>query len=190
MRRNLIAAVLLNSCCAFCNYLVGYYTKYFPGNFFFNYAVLGIADAFTILYVHMISKRVKKLINILNFGLVSIVIWSLIFIGLQDLYPAIVPVGILALRLNLAALQNFGYHINQMLFPAEYRSLASGSMNFISRGFTAVSVVLVEYTNNPIMFVLIMSGGLIFALAGLITEPTIQNTKDQDEDFVSVGSHR
>ena len=185
MRRNLIAAVLLNSCCAFCNYLVGYYTKYFPGNFFFNYAVIGVADAFTILYVHLISKRVKKLINILNFGLASIVIWSIIFIGLQDVYPVIVPIGILALRLNLAALQNFGYHINQMLFPAEYRSLASGSMNFISRGFTAVSVVLVEYTNNPIMFVLLMSAGLIFALAGLITEPQSNNSKYKDEEYIT-----
>lgn len=72
-----------------------------------------------------------------------------------------------------------------MLFPAEYRSLSSGSMNFISRGFTAVSVVLVEYTNNPIMFVLLMSGGLIFALAGLITEPTVKAAPDQDEDFLS-----
>ena len=76
-----------------------------------------------------------------------------------------------------------------MLFPAEYRSLASGSMNFISRGFTAVSVVLVEYTNNPIMFVLLMSGGLIFALAGLITEPTTKDPKDQEEDYISERSH-
>jgi hypothetical protein len=147
LRRNLIAAVLLNSCCAFCNYLVGYYTKYFPGNFFFNYAVLGVADAFTILYVHLISKYFKKLIYVINFGLISIVLWSSLFIGLQNLYPAVVPVGILALRLNLAALQNFGYHINQLLFPAEYRSLASGTMNFIGRGFTAISVIMVEYTN-------------------------------------------
>ena len=86
--------------------------------------------------------------------------------------------------MNLAALQNFGYHINQMLFPAEYRSLASGSMNFISRGFTAVSVVLVEYTSNPIIFVLLMSAGLIFALAGLITEPKSNNSKNKDDEFI------
>lgn len=58
-----------------------------------------------------------------------------------------------------------------MLFPAEYRSLASGTMNFVGRGFTATSVVLVEYTSQPIIFVLLMSIGLVFALAGLITEP-------------------
>ena len=69
-----------------------------------------------------------------------------------------------------------------MLFPAEYRSLASGTMNFLGRGFTAMSVVLVEYTNQPIMFVLLMSIGLIFALAGLITEPEACNS--EDDDFV------
>lgn len=104
LRRNLIAAVLLNSCCAFCNYLVGYYTKYFPGNFFFNYGVIGVADAFTIIYVHSLSKCMKKLIHILNFGLACVIAWSILFIGLQDIYPQVVPIGILALRLNLAAL--------------------------------------------------------------------------------------
>lgn len=103
---------MLNSCCGFCTYLVGYYTKYFPGNFFFNYAIIGVADAFTIIYVHLISKRVKNLTNILNIVLVQIVLWSLIFIGLQDFYPIVVPICILALRLNLSALLNFGYHIN------------------------------------------------------------------------------
>lgn len=112
LRRNLIAAVLLNSCCAFCGYLVGYYTKYFPGNFFVNYAVLGIADGFAMLYVHFISKYLKKLIYVINFGLVSSVLWSTIFIGVQDIYPTLVPIGILALRLNLSALQCYGYHIN------------------------------------------------------------------------------
>lgn len=58
-------------------------------------------------------------------------------------------------------------------------------MNFVGRGFTAFSVVLVEYTSNPIMFVLVMAGGLIFALAGLITEPKINTSKDKDEDFLA-----
>jgi hypothetical protein len=172
LRKNLIAVVLLNSTCAFNNILVGFYTKYFPGSFFFNYAVLGIADSVTLLYVHLLSTYLKKLIYIINFCLVVAVIWSAAFVGLQSLYPAVVPIGILFLRLNLAALQNFGNHINQMLFPAEYRSLAAGSMNFICRGFTALAVLLVEYTSNPVMIVLVLSGGLIFALSGLITEPT------------------
>lgn len=71
-----------------------------------------------------------------------------------------------------------------MLFPAEYRSLASGTMNFIGRGFTAFSVILVEYTSRPIVFVLIMSAALIFALGGLITEANVPIEDSKNDDYV------
>lgn len=50
LRRNLIAVVILNSATAFCANLLGYYTKYFPGSFFVNYAIIGFADCFTTLH--------------------------------------------------------------------------------------------------------------------------------------------
>ena len=68
----------------------------------------------------------------------------------------------------MSALQNYGYHINQVLFPTEYRSLASGTINFIGRGFTALAVVLVEYTTQPVMFVLILAVSVFLAINGLI----------------------
>ena len=100
----MIAVVLLNSTCAFNNILVGFYTKYFPGSFFFNYAVLGVADSITLLYVQLLSKSLKRLIHIINFCLVVAVVWSAAFLGLQSMVPAVVPIGILFLRLHLAAL--------------------------------------------------------------------------------------
>lgn len=76
------------------------------------------------------------------------------------------------------------------MFPAEYRSLASGTMNFIGRGFTAISVVLAEYTSQPIIFVLFISGGLIFVLAAFISEPGDSTTaEDQYDDFFSERSN-
>lgn len=67
-----------------------------------------------------------------------------------------------------------------MLFPAEYRSLASGTMNFVCRGCTALAVLIVEYTSNPVMIVLMLSAALIFALSGLITEPTPEEEKTEE----------
>jgi hypothetical protein len=35
----------------FIVYLIIYYSKYFQGNFFFNYALQGFSDCFSLLYV-------------------------------------------------------------------------------------------------------------------------------------------
>jgi hypothetical protein len=43
-RKNLIAVVSIQSCGSFCAYLLAYYTKYLPGSFFSNYAMVGFAD--------------------------------------------------------------------------------------------------------------------------------------------------
>ena len=92
------------------------------------------------------------------------------------------------LRLNMGTLQSFGYHINQLLFPTEYRSLASGTMNFIGRMFQASAVILVEYTSQPVMFALLLSLMVFFAIGGLITEPTPANEElllDKSADELS-----
>ena len=80
LRRNLIGAVLLNSACAFNNYLIGYYTKYFPGSFFLNYALIGIADGFSIVYVNLLSKYFTKISYVVNFVLGITIILSLSFL--------------------------------------------------------------------------------------------------------------
>jgi hypothetical protein len=70
----------------------------------------------------------------------------------------------------MSAACNYGYHINQVLFPVEYRSLASGTMNFIGRLIGATSVILCEYTSQPIMFVLVICLFVYFSMQGLIKE--------------------
>jgi hypothetical protein len=61
--------------------------------------------------------------------------------------------------------------MNQRLFPAEFRSLASGSMNFVSRLLAASALIVVEYTQNPIVFVFSVSIVVLFLSNGLIHEP-------------------
>ncbi len=66
-------------------------------------------------------------------------------------------------------------------------------MNLISRGFTATAVVLVEYTSQPVLYVLGLSVCVIFALRGLITEPSnviIDDVPCMGDELVSERSHR
>jgi hypothetical protein len=77
-----------------------------------------------------------------------------------------------------------------VLFPTEYRSLASGTMNFFGRLCTAFSVVLVEYTAQPIMFVLVLSLGVFFAINGLITEHEEKQNEESLLDNSAGRSHQ
>jgi hypothetical protein len=43
----------------FINYLIMYYSKYFQGNFFFLYSILGQADSISLFWVGLISKKFK-----------------------------------------------------------------------------------------------------------------------------------
>jgi hypothetical protein len=60
---------MLNSSCGFCAYLLGYYTKYFKGSFYVNYALIGIADGTTMVYAKLISRFYPKMTNVIGFGL-------------------------------------------------------------------------------------------------------------------------
>jgi hypothetical protein len=50
-------------------------------------------------------------------------------------------------------------------------------MNFVGRLIGATSVILVEYTTQPVMFVLVICLFVFFAINGLITE---QQNKGED----------
>jgi len=65
----------------FSSYMIGFYTKYFKGNMFVNFAMLGVADTFSLLYVTLVSGffDVK---GVIRFILVSVSIISILFISL------------------------------------------------------------------------------------------------------------
>jgi hypothetical protein len=82
-RNNLIAAALFWSFSSFGYYLVGFYTKYSPGNVFVNFGALGVADmlAGSILRLHQKLLSTRNAIRVL---LAGATLFSLIF-GLYTL---------------------------------------------------------------------------------------------------------
>jgi hypothetical protein len=54
---------------SFCNYLVGYYSKYFPGSFFVNYAITGVADSLTGVYAKVLERFFPKVVDVIRFAL-------------------------------------------------------------------------------------------------------------------------
>jgi hypothetical protein len=73
---------MVQSVSSFCNYLVGYYSKYFPGSFFINYAITGVADSLTGVYAKVLERYFPKVVDVIRFALMQAVIWCLIFIVL------------------------------------------------------------------------------------------------------------
>ncbi len=151
--------------------MIGYYTKYFPGSFFVNYAIISSADSGSMIYVAVLSYYIRGVKNVVRFNLTVICAFSAIYILFVSRYPILVPFGIFVLRIALGGILNFVYHMNQALFPTEFRSLASGSMNFVARIFAASALIVVEYTTMPIVFVLSINLVVLALSNGLIHEP-------------------
>jgi hypothetical protein len=159
--------------------MIAYYTKYFPGNFFVNYAILSFADSVSMIYITLLSFYVRGVKNVVRINLIVICVFSVIYILFVSRYPILVTLGIFILRVCLNGILSFVYHMNQALFPTEFRSLASGSMNFVSRLFAASALIAVEYTSMPIVFVLTINLAVLVSSNGLIHEPKSKKTEFQ-----------
>lgn len=117
-RNNLIGCCILWSCSGFITYLLIYYSKYFKGNFFYNYAIQGLSDGFSLFYVAYLGKAADTSIrDIVKFLLYAIIFFTLIqmttdgFLS-QKYQGFVVPILLLLIRLQVTSIQNFGYHIN------------------------------------------------------------------------------
>ena len=171
--------MLVSSGANFSSYMIGYYTKYFPGNFFFNYAIVASADSVSMMYITLLSFYVRSVKNVVRINLLLICACSGIYICFVSKYPILVPLAIFFMRVNLAGIGNYVYHMNQALFPTEFRSLASGSINFVSRLFAASALIAVEYTSMPIVFVFTINLAVLLLSNGLIHEPKSKNAELQ-----------
>ncbi len=84
---NLIAMIGMWSISAFSYYLVGLYIKYFPGNIYVNYSMLGIADMAASFHLRIIQKylNTKNSFRLILAGiLVSSVFLSMILQFVTD----------------------------------------------------------------------------------------------------------
>lgn len=83
----------------------------------------------------------------------------------------LVMIGILVLRLNMQTMANIPYHINQLVFPTEYRAIASGVMNFGGRSIGALAMIICEYTSQPVFYILLMNVFTLFICDSMLSEP-------------------
>ena len=84
-------------------YLMLYYSKYFKGNFFLNYSVMGLADAFTLFFLDIVMKYMSK-VGALRFINKTIITFTVVLLlVMQFVTPSIlvylVPVILLILKL-------------------------------------------------------------------------------------------
>ena len=81
----------------------------------------------------------------------------------------LVPILIMIVKLQVTSIQNFGYHVNQQLFPILIRGRAMGITNFVSRPFAGLATLLTEYTKHPSIFIIIFGSSSLFVM-NMITE--------------------
>ena len=76
-KTNLFASCYLWSMSGFVVYLVIYYSKYFEGNFYVNYAIQGFSDTISLFYVGSLSKMFmgkNSLVKTLKFLVLAMII--------------------------------------------------------------------------------------------------------------------
>lgn len=115
-------------------------------------------------YVNWLSKDTKSVKGPLRTIFNSISIFTLVLMvsmtamsGMKSMQTLILPIIILAIRLNCGAVQSYRYHLGQLLFPVMMRGKAFGICNFVCRPFASVATIVVEYTTQPFVFILPMS---------------------------------
>ncbi len=86
--------MLVSSGANFSSYMIGYYTKYFPGNFFFNYAIVACADSVSMMYITLISFYMRGVKNVVRINLLLICACSGICICFVSKYSILVPFAI------------------------------------------------------------------------------------------------
>jgi len=104
--------MLVSSGANFSSYMIGYYTKYFPGNFFFNYAIVVSADSVSMMYITLLSFYVRGVKNVVRINLLLICAYSGIYICFVSKYQILVPLAIFLMRVTLSGNCNYVYHMN------------------------------------------------------------------------------
>ena len=97
----------------FINYLIVYYTKYFEGSFFVNYSVIGTADCLSLFWVGLIARWFKA-IGVIVFLTTSVIAFCILEIIVSNNFDSAIMITIIVLliRIQIAGIQNYGYHLN------------------------------------------------------------------------------
>lgn len=140
-------------------------------------------------YISFISNRSGSakltlqilLWSVLFFTFLEIVVTDMSFLAFYpNIQASLVPILLLLIRMNVGSIQNYGYHINQLLFPVMMRGQSYGITNFVSRPFASIATIVVEYTLHPLLFIVPL---VFIALMCIdqINEVDYENGRSHDE---------
>ena len=168
LRNNLIASVYLSSAVGFSYYLITFYIKYFKGNIFVNFASIGVADAIGFALITKITPKytIPEIIRILLVGSIAS---AILFMITQAVVPALLPIPLILMRMNIGGLYNYSYQYNSMLFPLLVKGAVFAMANSFARPSQAMATMVAEYIHEPIFLILTVSIISIF-VSFLVTE--------------------
>lgn len=112
---NLIAVCYIWASSGFITYLLSFYSKYFQGNFFLNFSISGLSDGISMMWIALLSMKLemKGLVALCN--TLVIVLSICLYFVMKYASPAtelfMVPILLMAIRLQSAGIQSFGYQI-------------------------------------------------------------------------------
>ena len=159
IRKNLFAVCMIWSMSGFCNYLIMFYSKYFKGSVYINYAIGGLSQCFAFFYVNKLSTKMS-LHRMLKYLMIMIIGLTLLTICLDETevvpdhsFPIFIVIMVFLIKVHVIGIQNYSYFVNQQLFPVLVRGRAYGVTNFVSRPITGIAPILTEYTSKPLYFV-------------------------------------
>lgn len=154
LKRNCFAMFIIQSVTGFSMYMIGYYVKYFPGTIYRNMVILGLADTSAAIYMYVIGTSFKQVPVILKFilgtTLTLCIFYSVMFAVGHTLFLSLL-IGLI--RLSVTSAQCFSMDMIAYCFPPTLRITAFNLIQFNSRPFTVLALILVEYINFPIQVV-------------------------------------
>jgi len=71
--------MMISSSASFSCYMIGYYTKYFPGTIFVNYAIVAFADCFSMLYITFLTSYMNRVKHVVKINLLIICVSSALY---------------------------------------------------------------------------------------------------------------
>jgi len=135
-------------------YMIGYSVKYFPGSIYQNMVILGIADTCAAIYMYVIGTSFKQVPLILRFLLGTTITLCLFYSLMHAIgHTTFLSLVIGLIRLSVTSAQCFSMDMIAYCFPPTLRATAFNLIQFHSRPFTVLAMILVEYISFPIQIV-------------------------------------
>ena len=160
---------------SFSSYLVLYYVKYIPGDYFLNNALNGIAASASLISAMLAMKYCSMKVALLLFYGVSFVCGGLL-LALGETSGILIPLCVLGCKFGASGNFTNHYYVNVSLFPVYVASTVFGVTNIGARTATVFAPTVAE-VQAPIPMILYC----LFALIGIVLTFTLRQGQDASE---------